>query len=143
MTETEAQTGSGYTVAEIMERKVVWVRPGASLEEVLETMRREKVDHVLVEQGGRRRTFGILTMRDVIEKTVARKVDPRATTVGELMSTPVITVPPEMGIRSASALMARSRIRRLPVFDGREVVGVLSDAAIFQLVEEGGWDRLS
>lgn len=130
------------TVQDVMDRRVVWVNAEDSLEQALQVMRRDGVDAVLVQVGQGRRTFGIMTMRDIIEKSVASAVDPATTQVGNLMSSPVVTVTPEMSIRSASALMARSRIRRLPVFDGHEIVGLLTDSAIFQLVEEGGWDRL-
>lgn len=130
------------TVQDVMDRRVVWVSAQDSLRRALEAMRSHGVDCVLVRMDEGRRTFGIMTMRDIIEKSVAREVDPDRTRVEELMSAPVVTVTPEMGIRNASALMARSRIRRLPVFDGHDIVGLITDSAIFQLVEEGGWDHL-
>lgn len=134
--------GSRLTVQDIAETRVVWVGASDPLPTALRAMRQAGTDCVLVRTGDDRRAFGIVTMRDVIEKGVAGGADAAELTVAQLMSTPVVTVTPEMSIRRASALVARCGIRRLPIFDGREVTGVLSDTAIFQLVEEGGWDRL-
>lgn len=47
--------------------------------------------------------------------------------VGERMSHPVITIPPDMSIIDALSLMKRERIRRTPVVDGGELVGIISD----------------
>ena len=47
--------------------------------------------------------------------------------VGERMSHPVISVPPEMPVVEALNLMKRERIRRTPVVKDGKVVGIISD----------------
>lgn len=47
--------------------------------------------------------------------------------VGDRMSRPVITIPPEMPIIEALNLMKRERIRRTPVFKDGKIVGIVSD----------------
>jgi CBS domain-containing protein len=56
--------------------------------------------------------------------------------VKDLMNTGVITVPPDMHILRAATVMVRHRFRRIPVADGKNLVGMLSlgdvHKAIFQ-----------
>ena len=57
----------------------------------------------------------------------------------DLMSSPVITVPPSTSLRECSALMLAKDIRRILVAKGTEIVGIVSDTDIFSAVEERGW----
>jgi CBS domain-containing protein len=68
---------------------------------------------------------GILTERDVL-KAVASGKEPEAVTVQELMTADVVTVGPEWDLIEAAGEMARRRIRHLVVYDGGQLLGVLS-----------------
>jgi CBS domain-containing protein len=50
----------------------------------------------------------------------------RNTAVRDIISSPLITVPPETTIEECMALMTRRRIRHLPVVDNSEIVGLVS-----------------
>lgn len=80
-----------------------------------------------------------MTKRDVISKVVTKGEDPSQVRVGEIMSKPVITVPPDCSLRECSVLMIRAGIRRVPVARGGEIIGIVSDTDIFAAVEERGW----
>jgi CBS domain-containing protein len=57
-----------------------------------------------------------MTQTDVIEKVVARGLDPTSIRVHEIMTKPVITVPPNCSLQECAALlMARADIRRVLV----------------------------
>lgn len=47
--------------------------------------------------------------------------------IGERMSHPVITIPPDMSIMNALALLRRERIRRAPIVSNGVLVGIVSD----------------
>jgi CBS domain-containing protein len=68
---------------------------------------------------------GILTERDVL-KQVARGSDPDNTTVADMMTRDVVTVGPDWDLIEAAEEMARRRIRHLVVFEGGQLLGVLS-----------------
>lgn len=51
--------------------------------------------------------------------------------VGERMSKPVITIPPEMLVAEALNLMKKEHIRRVPVVKENKLVGIVSDADLF------------
>ena len=61
------------------------------------------------------RPIGILTERDLVKKVVATAADPRVLTVGEVMSSPMVSISPEASLREAAMKMLRSGVKRLPV----------------------------
>ncbi|MBM3973306.1 MAG: CBS domain-containing protein [Planctomycetes bacterium] len=52
--------------------------------------------------------------------------------VGDVMTRPAICVPAQTNLRDCINLMRMSRVRRLPVLDGAEVIGVLSSTDAFR-----------
>ena len=69
---------------------------------------------------------GILTDRDLVLRCMALNRSPEATSVAQIMSTGVTSVTPDTGLKQAAAAMAKRQIRRLPVVEGRRLVGMVS-----------------
>ena len=69
---------------------------------------------------------GIFSERDVVYQLAAHGPAMLDKTVGEVMTSPAITVAPESGALDALALMTRRRIRHLPVVQGSTVCGFVS-----------------
>jgi CBS domain-containing protein len=65
-----------------------------------------------------RRIRGIFTERDLMIRVVMAGRDPASTRVGEVMSSPVQTVPAESSVAEAAAIMRDAHIRHLAVVDG-------------------------
>jgi CBS domain-containing protein len=70
---------------------------------------------VVDETGKGRVPAGILTDRDIVVAVVAREVDPRALTAGDVMSNDLATVRPTDSAADALERMRRRGVRRLPV----------------------------
>jgi CBS domain-containing protein len=87
-------------------------------------MRDEDVGSIPVTDEGS--LAGIITDRDIAVRVVAEGIDPETATVGEFMSSNIITGHPEMSIEEAARLMGREQIRRLPVLDRNRLVGIVS-----------------
>jgi CBS domain-containing protein len=68
---------------------------------------------------------GIITERDFVRKVVAKR-KPLGTKVSEIMSKPLITIDPDAPVKDAARKMANNRIRRLPVLDENELVGIIA-----------------
>ena len=51
--------------------------------------------------------------------------------IHEIMSKPVITVSPTSSLQECAALLARADIRRVLVYDGTEMLGIVSSGDIF------------
>ena len=70
---------------------------------------------------------GVISERDYARKVILLGRSSAETPVWQIMSSPVITVGPEDGVRHCMALMTERRIRHLPVIDERgEMIGMIS-----------------
>jgi CBS domain-containing protein len=115
-------------VADVMTSTVRTAHPSQSLAEAAEMMKGDDVGSVPVVDGGR--LIGIVTDRDIVTRAVAERRDPQAVTVDEIASREMITVQPDQDLDEALRLMAAHQVRRLPVVDGGQLVGMLSQADV-------------
>ena len=78
--------------------------------------------------------MGIITERDLLERVVAEAKDATKTNVKDVMSSPLVVVEPSMDLGEAVKLMFQMKIKKLPVVDGKRLVGLitLTDIARFQ-----------
>ncbi len=119
------------TAADIMTPYVIDIEPDATVAEAIDKMRQSKVSSLLVKKDKGMNTWGFMTVTDIIEKIVATGADPAEVRVHEIMSRPVITVSPKHSLQECAALLARADIRRVLVYDGKEIVGIVSSSDIF------------
>lgn len=114
-------------VADVMTEASLSESPTDTLRAAAELMWREQTGSLVVLDGND--LVGIITERDILKAT-AQTVDVDALTVGEAMTTEVLTTTVDASIYDASRLMAQHWIRHLPVVDGDKVVGMLSQRDI-------------
>lgn len=82
--------------------------------------------------GDDERLKGMLTDRDIAVKVVAQGKDPETTEVGALAEGTPIWVDAGADLDQAMELMAKHGVRRLPVIEDRQLVGMISQADIAQ-----------
>ena len=82
------------------------------------------------------RLKGMITDRDIVLKVVAEGKDPSSVTVGELAEGKPVTIGADDSIDEALKTMASEQVRRLPVIDGHDLVGVVSTADLAREVDE-------
>jgi CBS domain-containing protein len=91
----------------------------------------------LVVIDGDKKPVGIVTDRDLVERVLAKLLDPGATNVGQVMTRAPETVSEQDAIEHAITVMRRERCRRLPVVDDNgQLVGLLSLDDVLQLLAE-------
>jgi CBS domain-containing protein len=110
-------------ISEVMTEGVVTAATEDSLRHVGELMRDRNVGSVVVCEGDR--PVGVITDRDLALAVVADQVS-AGDAAGGLASRPIVTGEVEMVIEEAVALMVQHRIRRLPVIDGEDLVGIVT-----------------
>lgn len=116
---------------DIMTRDPACCLPGDSAESVARLMLARNVGSVpVVESLENRVPVGIVTDRDLALKVIGGGRDPGATAVREVMTPNPITCRPDDDIRRALETMARYQVRRLPVVEGGQVVGIIAQADI-------------
>ena len=115
------------TVADVMTPGVESTSSTATLRDAARAMREGDFGSMPVVDDGQ--LTGILTDRDIVVRAVAEGLDPAAR-VGDVASRDPVTVEPGEDLDDAMDLMARHRIRRLPVVEDGRLVGVVSQADV-------------
>src|SRR3984885_1160159 len=110
-------------VRDVMTPATVTESRADSLRTAAARMWREQTGSLLVTDGGR--LAGIITERDVL-RAVALGADPDGTSVDEVMTAEVHSVPPDTQLQDAARQMAARWIRHLPVVDGEQILGMVS-----------------
>ena len=126
------------TVNDILLKKgksVVSVGAGETVQHAARLMNERKIGGVVVTEGGK--MVGIFTERDVLRRVVAEPCDPAVTVLRDVMTSPVATCRFETTLEECVGVMARKRIRHLPVVDDESVCGLItsSDLLEFQMTE--------
>ena len=120
------------TAADVMTKHVVRIEPNSTVAQAIEQMKQWNVSSLLVKRESDMDTWGFMTETDLIEKVVAHDLDPEEVHVYQIMSKPVITVSPKSSLQECAALLSRADIRRVLVYDGKEMVGIVSSSDIFK-----------
>jgi CBS domain-containing protein len=122
-------------VKEVMSKSVMAVDLNTNAKDCARAMAKKGVSCAVITQGGL--AVGIVTERDLVSKVLAESIDAKNVLVRDIMSTPLITVGPDVPLTGAAELMARYRIRRLVVVeeDGA-LVGLITTGDIARALAE-------
>ena len=84
------------------------------------------------------RLKGMLTDRDIVVKAIAQGKDLSSTRAGELGQgdSQTVTIGADDSIEEALRTMSRYQVRRLPVIDGHDLVGIIAQADIARNIDE-------
>ena len=112
---------------DFMTKDVVTVEIPSSRDDVLRILKRTGISGVPVVKGEEKKLLGIVTRKDILRK-------PEETQIALLMTSEPLTIEPETDIAEAARIMTEMRIRRLPVIDKGNLVGILSASDIISAV---------
>jgi CBS domain-containing protein len=111
------------------------VSPDDSIQNAARIMRDEDTGAIPVVENGR--PIGMVTDRDIVVRAVAN--DGQVTRpVRDIVTTGVVCATPEMSTREANELMSEHQVRRLPVVENDQLVGIVS---LGDLAVKEGKDR--
>ena len=79
---------------------------------------------------------GIVTEWDLVAKIVAEGRDPAKVTLGDVMSTELLSVEAGAGLSSVSQIMTERGVRRLLVKDGNQVIGFITSKTMLARMNE-------
>ena len=109
---------------EVMTHALATCAPDASVAHVAAIMRDRDIGDVLVVEDGKLR--GIVTDRDLALQALTGKDDPQQTPISKFMSTKVITGETEWSLERVAKVMAKHQVRRLPIVQDEQLVGIVS-----------------
>lgn len=113
---------------EVMTEAPTVVKADESVKRVAEVLAEEQVGSVIV-CNDEDRLDGIITDRDIAIQVVAGGLDAETTSAGQLLDdTGVVTIGADSSLEDALDTMKQRAVRRLPVIDGHELIGIVSQA---------------
>lgn len=127
------------TVRKILEhkgREVVSIDGEAKVIDAARLMNERHIGALVVIQG--EKVVGIFTERDILNRVVAQRRDAAATTVHQVMTSPVACCSPDTGRAECRSVMRNRRIRHLPVVEDERLVGIVS---IGDILEDEGAEQ--
>jgi CBS domain-containing protein len=80
--------------------------------------------------GDDNRLAGMVTDRDIVVRCVAEGGDPSSVKVGDLADGKPVTIGADDSVEEALATMTKHGVRRLPVIDGHDLVGIVTQADV-------------
>ncbi len=114
-------------VNQILSRKKinpVTILPDAKVIEALAIMAEKNIGSMIVMEDGKYK--GIITERDYSRKIILMGKSSTETTVGEIMSTDLPHIGTATTVDQCMEIMTDKNIRYLPVFDGDQLIGIVS-----------------
>ena len=118
-------------VKEAMKTNIAIVKPDISVLEAAKLMKKRKIGNVIVAE--KNQPIGILTESDILKKVVAEGYNPKDIKVKDVMSTPLIVINPYVTLDEAMNTMLKCNIRRLPVCEKDELIGIITQKDISRL----------
>jgi len=120
-------------IENVMVVDVVTVEAEATVGEAVELMNKNEIG-CLVVVDEEEKPVGIITERDLLKRVLAKRKDPVRSKVKDIMSKPLVTGTPHMDIEAAVRLMFKHKIKKLPVVENGQLVGLvtLTDLVRFQ-----------
>jgi len=111
-------------VRDVMSKDVKVVRPDTTIKEVVATMNKFNIGSLIVMQSDK--PVGIITERDVLRRIIELSLAPETQTARHVMTSPITTTNETASIEEAAKLMAKKKIKRLPVINDGKLVGILT-----------------
>ena len=115
------------TIRSVLNRKGfdVWsVSPETLVYDALELMADKHIGALLVISANQ--PVGVISERDYARKVILKGRSSKDTTVGEIMTSPVVCATPQDTVEECMQIMTTHRIRHLPIVENESVVGVVS-----------------
>jgi CBS domain-containing protein len=114
------------SIRDVMTQELVVLEADSTAGEAARQMAEHQVGDVLVQDGGL--LVGIVTDRDLALRALAddREGDPRGRRLRDCYSRDLVTVSADASVEEVARLMSERAVRRIPIMDGDEVVGIVS-----------------
>lgn len=111
-------------VRDIMSKEVKVVRPNSSVKEVVADMNKFNIGSIVVVHGDK--PVGIISERDILRRVVEPCLIPETLTAEQIMTSPVITINETATMDEAAKLMAKKKVRKIPVMNKQKLVGIVT-----------------
>lgn len=111
-------------VSDIM-KELVTIESSMSVKEAAEKMLEKGIGSIVVTDDDK--PVGIVTKSDLLGRVIVECRDPRECKIGDIMSSPLISINKDTPILDAMRELRHRKVRRLLVSDGEKLVGIVSE----------------
>ncbi len=125
-TATQEKIKKPMVVKDVMWTELDIVNSMDTVAEALAKMKYKKTKLLIVDKTHDYDEYGVVLIGDIATKVIAQNKSLDRVNIYEIMQKPTLYVHPKMDIRYCALLLSRFHLSRCPVFDGTEVVGVVS-----------------
>jgi PAS domain S-box-containing protein len=138
VTQTDITRGLIYLtalqrVSQVMSPRIATVGVEATAADAAHTMCSQNISCVVVMQLGE--PVGIISQKDILTRVISLQRDPARTRAVDVMSTPILPIPSDYPIFTASRIMDKMHVHRLVVHKERRVCGIISQTDVLEAVE--------
>lgn len=116
----------------VKSQEVVSITPQTTVALAAKTMAAKNIGSVVVMDG--EKLAGIFTERDLLNRVVGLGLNPNQTIVTQVMSKNVATISLDDTVETTFELMEKTKCRRLPITDGKKVVGMVTMRNILEWI---------
>ena len=117
-------------VKDIMRSNYVEMDGLKTVKEALIQMKEHNASYVIIKKRNEHDEYGVVMLSDIAKKVLAKDKSPDRVNIYEIMSKPVISVPPEMDVRYCARLFDQFGIASAPVIHNGNVEGVIGYKAL-------------
>lgn len=125
-----------------MNSDVIILEQSRTVADAITAMKDNLVRSILVADRGEQ-IIGLVSKTDVLFKVVSIHKSPAKIMIKEVMSAPVISIPPEMSIADALSVMEKHIIRQLVVTTSNSVLGIVSRDGIMTKMEKAAMETMN
>ncbi|KZY34276.1 MULTISPECIES: CBS domain-containing protein [unclassified Oleiphilus] len=114
-------------IKDVMRSNYVEMDGMMTVKDALIQMKEHNASYVIIKKRNEDDEYGVVMLSDIAKKVLAKDKSPDRVNVYEIMSKPVVSVPPEMDVRYCARLFDQFGLASAPVIDGKngKVVGVV------------------
>ena len=113
-----------------MDNNLVFVEVSETVLKALEKMVQKDVRSAVVENEGL--PIGVVTYLDVIRRCVIKRKDPNRVRVGDIVSSPIVTIDPDSPLGDTMKIMVDRGIKRVYVVKGGKIIGRVTEPGVFK-----------
>ena len=110
----------------------VTVPPSESVAGLMYRMITENIGAVIVQE--KDQAIGMITEKDVLDRTVLKEKNLYMTQAKDIMSTPILSIEVDSPIKDALDLMRKQNVRRLAVTENKALVGIVSERRLLEKI---------
>jgi len=124
-------------VSEIMITEIEKISPNAKVSETISLMLKEGIRSLIVIPESGEDVYGIVTVRDVVYKVLAKGLNPNEMEVKSIATKPLVSIDTHCNVTHAASLMANLNLARLVVTELGRIVGIVTLMDILRASERG------